>query len=90
MTDDLKPRSAEYNHGALIDLDAPDDRYIVGGAFVLMDDAGEFSVYFSKKRAAFGRRTSSLPDDEVLLELAAMIRAAWDLASLNTDPAPDA
>jgi hypothetical protein len=25
----------------------------------------------------------------MLVELAAMIRAAWDLASLNTDPAPN-
>jgi hypothetical protein len=89
MPDTPPTRSTEYNHGMLVDRDAPDDRYIVGGAFVLMDDAGEFSVYFSKKPAAFGFRTSAMPNDEVLLELAAMIRAAWDLASLNTDPAPN-
>lgn len=77
-------RRYDRNGGHLSDHEIPDDRYIVGGAVVLMDDEGEFSVRFVREQPIADRRSSPLPNDEVLVELADTIAMAWNLASLTT------
>lgn len=76
-------RDVSHNHGMIVDLNIPTDRFIVAGIVVLMDDDGEFSTFVTQKRAAFGFKASPRPNDEVLLELSALIAQAWQLASLT-------
>lgn len=89
MTDTAQP--ARRNIGGLNSREIPADRYIVGGAFVLMDDDGNHSVYFTQQPAMAQFKSSPMPSDEVLLELATMLAAAWDIAGIDTadlaDPA---
>lgn len=82
---------ARRNIGGLNSREIPADRFIVGGAFVLMDDDGNHSVYFAQQPAMASFRSSPMPSDEVLMEIAAMLAAAWDIAAIDSadlaDPA---
>lgn len=77
-------RATTHNVGLFVDRDMPDDRHIVAGLVVLMDDTGNFSAYMSQHPAGVGRPTAPMPSDEVLLEISHLLAQAWHLASLTT------
>jgi len=72
------------NIGGLSSRQIPADRYIVAGAFVLLDDAGNHTVYFHQQPAMGPYPSSQMPEPEVQLELAAMLATAWDVANVDT------
>lgn len=78
----MAARSTSRNHGVLVDASIPDDREIVGALVVLADDEGNFTVYPS--RPAWPGTDTVSPEPEVLMELAALIRTAWQIANADT------
>jgi len=77
-------RNYDRNGGVVVDTNIPDDRWVVGAAVVLVNEAGEFSAFFTQEPPVFDRPTAAMPQDEVLLQLSVAICDAWTLASLRT------
>jgi sugar/nucleoside kinase (ribokinase family) len=77
------------NIGGLNSPAIPGDRYIVGGAFILRDEEGHHSVYFHPQPAMGAWPTSAMPDDETLADLVDVLAAAWDIANIPAEPAPN-
>lgn len=77
-------RRKDRNHGLFVDRSMPDDRHIVAGLVVLMDDAGNFGAYMAQQRPTTEWPTAAMPSDEVLLEIADLLAQAWSLANIST------
>jgi hypothetical protein len=86
MTDPvgIPTRRIDRNQGVFVDRSMPDDRSIVAGFVVLMDDAGEFSAYVARNRPVDGSWIPPMPSDDVLLDITNLLATAWSIASVTT------
>ena len=86
MTDSvgIPTRRTDRNQGVFVDRGMPDDRRIVAGLVILMDDAGNFGAYMAKNRPTDGHWVPPMPSDDVLLDITNMLADAWSIASLPT------